>query len=116
MPDIVTVSSKLTITDPTFPVTAIVDVVILEPPSINNVSVERFKDSAVFKSPLYVNVLALDAASTYSVVAIKVELLRGACVTPVVAVFIVPSKSPANVAPVYVPVIVTLGVKAIAKP
>ena len=63
LPVMVTALSRLTTTDPTFPVTATVEVFILEPPSIKNVSVAKFKGSAAFKSPLYVSVEAAAAPS-----------------------------------------------------
>ena len=47
--------------------------------------------------------LVLLAVSTYAVVAIKVELFAGACVSPVVKVLIVPLRSPLNVVAVTVP-------------
>ena len=50
--------------------------------------------------PLKSRSLAASRVSTYAVVATFVELFPAVCVTAVVAVLIVPLRSPENVAPV----------------
>ena len=108
VPEIVTLSFRSIVITPKFVATVAAVVEMLLPPAISRSSSFKFKSNGPPVSPWYCNVFAPAALSTKAVVAILVVSLPSGWVIPVVAVFIVPSKSPANVVPVNVPPIVTL--------